>query len=367
MTERRPASVDSRLERVLVVGAGLMGTSVALALTATGVEVHLVDHDLAALALAVDLGAGTDRPPIGDPDVVVLAVPPAAVARVLADVQRLYPSSTFTDLSSVKSRPQAEAESLGLDLTRYVGGHPMAGRERTGAGAARADLFEGRPWVLTPGPTTSPAALRLVEELVRRCRADLVVMSPERHDRAVALVSHAPQVLASLMAARLEPSDPDLVALAGQGLRDVTRIAASDPALWTEILTANAPFVSAVLDGVAADLAEVRAALAAADTAEGAAAVAALLARGNAGRARLPGKHGAPAATYTAVPVVLPDRPGELARIFDAAGDAGINVEDVSIEHSPGQPVGLVELSVRPEAATALAEALRRRGWAVHL
>lgn len=362
----QPQGGRPRLDRAVVVGTGLMGTSVALALAASGTTVHLADRDPAAVALAVDLGAGTAAEPPEDPDLVVLAVPPASLATALAQLQLRFLDTTFTDLASVKSRPQAEIESLGIDSTRFVGGHPLAGRERSGAGAARADLFEGRPWVLTPHPMTTPAALLRAEELVRRCRADLVVMTPQRHDEAVALVSHAPQVLASLMAARLEHADPDLVGLAGQGVRDVTRIAASDPALWTEILAANAPYVRGVLDDVAGDLDAVRAALAAADSAAGAAALTGLLARGNAGRARLPGKHGSTPATYAVVPVVVPDRPGELGRIFAAAGDAGVNVEDVSIEHSPGQPVGLLELAVRPEAAPVLAEALRRRGWAVH-
>lgn len=354
------------LGRVLVVGTGLMGTSVALALSESGVAVHLADRDPAAVALAVDLGAGRAEEPPADPDLVVLAVPPRALADALAGLQRLYPSSSFTDIASVKARPQTEVETLGLDLTRFVGGHPLAGRERSGAGAARADLFEGRPWVLTPHPSTAPATLQRATDLVRRCRADLVLMSPQRHDEAVALVSHAPQVLASLMAARLEQADPELVGLAGQGVRDVTRVAASDPALWTEILTANAPRLLGVLDSVADDLAALRAVLAGAAPDDAAAAVTDLLRRGNAGRARLPGKHGSTPATYAIVPVVVPDRPGELGRIFAAAGDAGVNVEDVSIEHSPGQPVGLLELAVQPEAAPVLAEALRRRGWAVH-
>jgi prephenate dehydrogenase len=347
-----------------------MGTSAALALRGGGVEVFLSDSDEAALSLAAALGAGEPRLPRADPELVVLAVPPAAVAHVLVELSSRFLTSTFSDLASVKTLPQVEAETLGADLSRFVGGHPLAGRERSGAEAARSDLFEGRPWVLTPSPKTSDVSMSRAEELVRLCGGDLVVMSPDRHDEAVALVSHVPQVVASLAAARLAGADPDLVALSGQGVRDVTRIAASDPALWTQILQANATFVAAVLDGLAADLDHLRAALTGADDGGDAAGraevIAGLLRLGNEGQARIPGKHGAPRTLYAAVPVIVPDRPGELARLFVAAGEAGVNVEDVSIEHSPGHPVGLVELMVRPEHADRLAGALGASGWVLH-
>ena len=361
------------LKTVLVVGTGLMGTSAALALTAAGVRVYLSDASPVALSLAAALGAGEPEPPQKDPDLVVLAVPPELVAPVLRGWSSRYLTSTFSDLASVKTLPQVEAESLAVDVSRFVGGHPLAGRERSGAEAARADLFEGRPWVLTPGSAVRPGSLERARELVRLCGADLVLMTPERHDEAVALVSHVPQAVASLAAARLRGADADLVALSGQGVRDVTRIAASDPGLWTQILLANRSYVAAVLAGLAADLAELRTALdvagegaSEAPTAAQALAVTEMLRRGNEGYARIPGKHGAPRTTYASVPVIVPDRPGELARLFVAAGEAGVNVEDVSIEHSPGHPVGLVELMVRPGSADKLAEALGASGWVLH-
>ncbi len=131
----------------------------------------------------------------------------------------------------------------------------MAGRERSGPTAAQPDLFRDRPWVLTPTPETPVEVLELARSVVRACGADLVEMSPARHDEAVALVSHLPQVVATLTASRLRDREADLVALAGQGVRDVTRIAASDPRLWTEILDANATALSSVLRELQAELA----------------------------------------------------------------------------------------------------------------
>ncbi len=368
-----------QVDSVLVVGAGLIGTSTGLALRQAGVTVYLSDQDPAAAALAADLGAGVVAEPPTEPEVAVLAVPPASLAVVLLALQGQYLSTTFMDVSSVKVKPQLEAESMGADLTRFVGGHPMAGRERPGPAGARADLFAARPWVLTPSPITGAESLVRAREVVRLCGADLFVLSAERHDEAVALVSHVPQVVATLMAARLRAADAELVSLAGQGVRDVTRIAASDAALWTEILEANASVVLPVLDALAADLERVRVALkrlsdkstsqldelsAAAGGAR--AELSALLVEGNLGRARIPGKHGGARADYVAVPVVIPDEPGSLASLFVAAGQAGVNVEDVSIEHSPGQRVGLVELLVQPQVAGRLAAALRDSGWTVH-
>ena len=354
-----------------------------LALSARGVDVYLSDQSAAAAALAQDLGAGLSQEPAGEPDLVIAATPPESIASVLIPLQKLYVNATFSDLGSVKSQPQRDLETAGGDASRFVGGHPLAGRERSGAGAARADLFEGRPWVLTPSTSSTPLALERARRAAVLCGAQVVTMTPTRHDEAVALVSHVPQLMATLTAAQLESADRDLVDLSGQGIRDVTRVAASDPRLWTQILASNAPFVLHVLNGIAADLQEAMAALSAAagsDLPRGAVAgrhtdqsvdrlvapLTRLLERGNAGQGRIPGKHGTPPATYTTVPVVVPDSPGELARLLVACGDAGINVEDVSIEHSLGQPVGLVEIAVRPPSAEPLARALRNRGWSVH-
>jgi prephenate dehydrogenase len=220
-------------------------------------------------------------------------------------------------------------------------------------------------------PETSPDAVEAVTGLVVACGGDPVTVDPGTHDRWVALISHAPHVVAAAMAARLAPSTVpgDALRLAGQGLRDVTRVAAGDIPLWTEILLANPGPVADVLAAVAADLDEMARALAA--SAPGVSAetrsadVAGLLERGRAGVARIPGKHGGQPRNFTVVQVVIADQPGELARLFQAAGAAGVNIEDVRIEHSPGLPVGVAELSVRPDQAAGLLDAMEAGGWSV--
>jgi len=350
---------------ITVIGAGLIGTSIALALREHEANVWLTDQDSAAARLAADLGAGEPLPatPTELADVAVIAVPPAAVAPTLAEAQTRNLAHAYTDVASVKQVPVTQARNQGCDLTRYVPGHPLAGREKHGPAAARADLFLGRTWALCPLPETSEAAIQVVTDLVRACGAVPVRTDPAAHDRWVALISHAPHLVAAAMAARLEETPGPALDLAGQGLRDVTRIAAGDTSLWTQILSANAAPVAEVLAAVAADLAEAARTLADSDDPEK--GVAALLDRGRAGVARIPGKHGGAAREFSVVQVVIPDQPGELARLFDATGRAGVNIEDVRIEHSPGLPVGVAELSVRPAEAGVLLEALEAGGWPV--
>jgi len=351
--------------KIAVIGTGLIGTSIALALRGHGSTVWLTDSDPAAARLAADLGAGELLPDAtNDPaDVAVIAVPPAAVAATLAEAQTRNLAHSYTDVASVKQLPVADARNRGCDLTGYVPGHPLAGREKHGPAAARADLFLGRTWALCPLPETSEAALQAVTDLVRTCGAVPVRTDPAAHDRWVALISHAPHLVAAAMAARLEEAPGEALDLAGQGLRDVTRIAAGDTALWTQILSANAAPVAEVLAAVAADLAEAARVLAEDDDSDK--AVAALLDRGQAGVARIPGKHGGAPREFAVVQVVIPDQPGELARLFEATGAAGVNIEDVRIEHSPGLPVGVAELSVRPAEAGVLLDALEAGGWPV--
>ncbi|WP_147917549.1 prephenate dehydrogenase [Ruania zhangjianzhongii] len=361
---------------VHIVGTGLLGTSIALALTARGVPVTLTDTSPSALALSRDLGAGSiagpDDPP---PALVVVAAPPDVTADLVAAELRSRPSAVVTDVASVKAIVLAEltghaAADPELDLSRYIGSHPMAGRERSGAGAASADLFLGRPWVIAPHERTSAEAVLAMRNLVADLGAATVSMDPAEHDGAVAVVSHLPQLMASLTAARLVDAPEASLALAGQGLRDVTRIAASDPRLWSAILTGNAPAVLPVLRGVRTGLDELIASLGAAaehgPLAPGAVSgISAVIGAGNEGVAKVPGKHGGTRKRYAEVSVLVPDEAGELGRLFSEVGEIGVNIEDFQMEHSPKQKVGMAIVSVVPTAAARLETALEERGWRV--
>ena len=361
-----PGATDIR--RVLIVGAGLIGTSIGLALRQRFVDVVLEDRAPGRLALATELGAGRQSVAGERFDVAVVAVPPGAVAGELLRLQRLSIAQTYTDVASAKADPQREAEAVGVDMSTYVGGHPVAGRERSGPAAAHADLFVGRPWVVTPTTAASEQATADVAALARACGAIPVPMTADAHDAALATVSHLPHLVASLLAAQLVRSDAATVALGGTGLHDTTRVAAGDPDLWTQIMLANADHLATALSGFASDVARTvddLKRIAGGDQA-GAAALTETLRRGAAGRARVPVKRGQPAAGFVTVPIVVRDAPGELASVLRALADAGINVEDMRMEHDPGRARGVVELDVREDAASKLIACMQEAGWEVY-
>jgi prephenate dehydrogenase len=355
---------------VRILGTGLIGTSLGIALSRKGFRVTLADPSPTAERLARDLEAGDIATPDDPaPDLVVVAAPPDVAATVVVDALARWSEAVVTDVASVKGAVLNAVRAGGGDLGRYVGSHPMAGRERSGAGAARGDLFEGRAWVVVPTEASRPEAVDLVREVAAAAGSAVSTMSADEHDAAVAAVSHVPQLAASLVAARLRDVPDSAVALSGQGVRDVTRIAASDPRLWTQILAGNARAVRQVLTLLRADLDEVIAALDGLVDGDGRGALEVVhrtVCNGNVGYARIPGKHGAAATAYATIVVVVPDTPGALGQLLTDMGEAGVNLEDLHLEHGLGQPFGLAEVSVVPSAVERLMAALDERGWRVH-
>ena len=358
---------------VLIVGCGLIGTSIGLALQAAGRDVQLQDDLPAVTREAAARGAGRVWDGAEAADVVVVAVPPRATAGVLHELQRLGVGRTFTHVASVQSHVQREVEALGCDMSLLVGGHPLAGRETSGPGAATGDLFVGRPWALCPTPASSAQALGTVRSLVLDCGADPVLLPAQEHDASVALLSHLPQVTASALAGSLAGAAGGAsLQLSGPGLVDTTRLAASDPDLWSQILELNAAHVAPLaralaerLDGLAEALEELGVAAGTGDGQSAGARLRRFLVEGNEGRALVPVKRGALSEAFAPVRVSVRDEPGRLAALLSDAGAAGVNVEDVHVEHVPGRPTGVIELLVRTEDVARLAKALREHDWSV--
>jgi len=281
------------ISSVKIVGSGLIGTSIGLALSQKDVDVLMVDSNPAAASLSqslVNVGKTFEADHIFD--LVIIAVPPSSFESAIKIESSLNPLSTFVDILSIKTKPQLEVESIAGLAERFVGSHPMAGREVSGAQSARGDLFIGRSWILTPSIATSKKSEDLAKDLINLCGGVAIRMSAIEHDRAMALVSHTPQILASLVAASLTTQESKWFELIGQG--------------------------------------------------------------------------GAPR-KYIYLHIVIDDKAGQLASIFNDCAKAEVNIEDVSIEHTPGQNTGLVTLSIlEVEKAEHLQNYLINAGWKVH-
>ncbi|CAM5357065.1 prephenate dehydrogenase [Streptomyces chartreusis] len=358
------------IRSLAVVGTGLIGTSVALAAARRGVTVHLLDASASALRTAELLGAGTALPPEEPVDLAVLAVPPSKVADVLSEQQARGLARSYTDVASVKAGPERDVLARAPRPTHFVGGHPLAGRERSGPLAARPDLFQDRVWVLTPSRLTSKPAFDRALDLIDLCGGVPTVMQSGAHDETVALTSHAPHLMASLVAARLGGRSPVSALLVGQGFRDATRIARGEARLWTDIIETNAAEVAGVLTALQTDLTELLTAvqdLSVQDPRNRARSrrnLTGLLERGIAALEALP----APLAADTAhVDVTITARPGELARLLDTAAGYGAGADTVAAPVTPhgGDGPLVIRFELAAAEAETLAEKLAAAGWDV--
>jgi len=352
--------------RVAVVGTGLIGGSVGLALARRDFEVVGYDRDGARLGRAEELGAvGEVAASIDDAvagaDLVFVAVPVGAIAETVVAALDAG-AAVVTDVGSVKAPVVAEIEKQRPDESaRFVGGHPMAGSEQEGVDGADASLFVGSTWTLTPSANTDERSYALVLRVIRDLGADVVTLTPEHHDELVALVSHVPQLAASTLmdvASATEQDHPTMLRLAAGGFRDMTRIAAGHPGIWPDILATNRDAVLNALDAYVAALLGAREIVATGSRDE----LLVLLERARAARRNLPaGLSIADKLVELRVPV--PDRPGVLAEVTTLAGRLGVNVVDVEIAHSLEGGRGVLVLVVAAVDAEAYERGLLELGY----
>jgi prephenate dehydrogenase len=355
-------------ERVAVLGTGLIGTSVAMAALRAGDEVTAFDPDRRVLARAVQRAPG--MAPAGSADdavagatIAVVCAPVEAVASTALAALRASATAVVTDVASVKSHVMLEVDrgSTSDGRSRFVGGHPMGGSERSGPEGASPAILDAAVWVLTPGRETEATAVERLSAWIERLGARPLVMDAERHDRLVAFVSHLPQVAStSLMsvAAAEEAGEPDILLLAAGGFRDLTRLAASNPALWSDILLANREAIADAIDRYAKRLVELRDAIASGLSVE----VESTFAAAKEARLSLAAKPQVKTGVAI-VQVPVPDRPGVLAELTAALGAADVNIEDLQIVHSPEGGRGAVHLTVAAAAADAATRALAVGGF----
>jgi prephenate dehydrogenase len=346
--------------RAHVVGLGLIGSSVALALGEAGWTVTGVDVDPAVVEMALASGVITGSEVSEDHDLVIVATPARVVTEtanaILARVSNK--KLIVTDVAGVKSAIVAEVED-----PRFLGGHPMAGSELRGLAGARADLFRGCTWVLTPTSATKPETYTRLHGILRELGANVVAVEADDHDRLVAVASHVPHLLAGALmneASRVAEQDAVLLQLAAGGFRDMTRVAAGDPTIWPDVLFENRAAITQSLQALEVRLGALRAALNDNDHQT----IATDLVNAASARRQLPGR-ALDSEHLAYLRVAVSDQPGVLAAVTMAASEMLVNIYDIEIAHGIEGASGTLLLAVDAQQADLFSRALSERGYQV--
>lgn len=329
--------------KLAVLGVGLIGGSIGLAARnrdlaeVTGWVRRPEKADECLRVGAVDRMAATIEEACADADVVVCCASVASMIELCGEALRAAPDDcVVTDVGSTK---QELVEALGGDR-RFIGGHPLAGAETAGVANARADLYEGARWYLTPTTETEGVLLDRLQKLIVAMGARPVAIDASEHDRAMAVVSHLPHVFANQLAAQGRHGTERLGALA-PSLRDGTRVAGSNPAIWAEIFATNHEAVVSAIDESIAGLKQARDVIGSADPAR----IAAWQASVADDRAALSSIETDARATHE-LRVLVPNQPGVLAELALALGRAAVNITDMSLDPAPDMSSGAISLWV---------------------
>jgi len=342
-----------------IYGTGLIGTSIGLRAAELSWPVSLIDSSIGSLQIAKDLIPSNQD--IGSPELIVIATTPDSALALISEVAESHPESTVIDVGSTKTKVQLKVEIIPDFSKRFLGTHPIAGRERGGPQSARSDLFAGKAWVLTPSQVLEPKRLKLVSDFVSAMGAVPYQMSINLHDALFAKISHLPQLISVALASSISELGTE-ISLAGQGLRDMLRLAGSDGALWSQILLDNKDEVLSSVD----DFQELLDVLQDAIENDDEHRIREMFDDAGFVPEKIGGKHGMKRREYTFVDVVIYDKPGQLASLFDECGSIKVNVEDLALEHSPQQETGLIRLALSSSDAELLYQHLLKRGWKAH-
>ncbi len=344
--------------KVQIIGAGLMGSSIGLALSHSGHDVSISDVSISIQTAAREF-LRLPKDEFNDPEVVIVAVPPTSISQVIIDAKSKFSNATLIDIASIMNKPLVEVQASDGHISNWIPSHPMAGKESGGFENGTYDLLQDRLWVISPQPNTPEIHLNRAMQVISDCGAIAFAMPADEHDRIVALTSHLPQILATALAEQLNRVNEDALAVSGQGLRDLTRIASSSGELWNEILIANKENVIAAISNIQSTLDSIKKSI----ETESKSTIVKHFDAGNNGKRKIPGKHGGSPQSFSLVAIEIDDKPGQLAAIFATAGDANLNIEDVRIDHALGRQVAIVELYVLAENVELMKTALKENGW----
>lgn len=341
--------------RANIVGLGLIGGSVALALRQSGWTVSGSDRDSercdVALAKGIVDAIGLDPAA----DLTIVAVPVTAAAAVVREALAVT-TGLVTDVGSVKG-PLANA----IEDPRFVPGHPMAGSERLGLDGADPEMFRGAVWILTPNSATADSTFTEVAGIVGGFGAEVVALPAEQHDVLVAMVSHVPHLTAVSLMRLADARATDhaaLLRLAAGGFRDMTRIASGTPAIWPDICAENKVAICDTLDALINELGEVRDLVRHSKGDE----LRRRLEQARAARENVPVRANRPE-TLAEVRVPIPDRPGSAAELFTLAAQLGVNIDSFEVVHSVEGPQGIAILLIDAERSELYRGGLLVRGY----
>ena len=330
--------MNNNARRGQIVGTGLIGGSVALALGEAGWHVTGFDIDAQRAERAREIGVidavGIDP----EAELTVVAVPAGALEKEIRNALK-QTKGMVTDTGSVKAMV-----ARSIDDPRFVPGHPMAGSEQDGVDGADQQIFEGAVWVLTPTEGTDDLGLRQLQTVLSSMGCDVVTMTPERHDALVAIVSHVPHLTAASLMCLADDralDDAPLLRLAAGGFRDMTRIAAGHPEIWLDICEQNSEAIVAVLDEFSDRISNVRSLVAEADR-DGLTTV---LSQARRARTNLPSRYVRPQ-DLIEIRIPIPDRKGQIANITMLAADCDVNIADIEVAHSAEGAEGVLVLVV---------------------
>jgi len=355
-----PTLIDDLPRRAVVVGVGLIGASIGIALRQRGWHVSGRDVIEERAKKAVEIGALDAVGDDPEAQVVFIATPVGSVVEEARRELNSYPGfdRVVTDVAGVKA-----AIVSAVNHPSFVGGHPMAGSEQVGLDGAYGDMFVGATWVLTPTKQTNPHAYARLQSVISSLGADVVAVPPARHDALVAIVSHVPHLTASVLmdlASESAADEPVLLRLAAGGFRDMTRVAAGHPGIWPEICQENSEAIVFMLDRLEDSLRKLRESISAGDREY----LSQLLGRASKARRNLPSKV-PPPDRLVEMRVPVPDRLGVLAEVTTTAGDLGVNIFDLEIAHSQEGAKGVLVLVVDGDASALLERALVEKGYRV--
>ncbi len=341
------------IERVAIIGTGLIGSSLGLGLKELSQikEVVGIDKDSRHLQEAEDIGA-IDRPAelksgVQGMDLVVLAVPVGVICDLAAKIEPYLDSDTVvTDVGSTKTEVVTKLENKFQDSI-YIGGHPMAGSEIAGPAGADKYLFENAIYVLTKTKSTDQTTLDKIQEMIEELGAQVLILTPEQHDQIIAVTSHLPHVVAvSLMGVMADYAEADdlITSLTAGGFRDTTRIAAGNPLMWKDIFLNNKEQVLTAIDTFTNNLEELQELI----KNEQAGKLKEKLADIKAARDQLPmQKKGLLPTNYELI-LTLSDQPNAIGRLGTLLGEAGINIQDIEVL-KVREEVGSIRLSFSQE------------------